>query len=1661
MEERNKSGLFRCALLGGEDSGLRGSSAFGSGWKPEEAYRQSPGDPGRVPCEMERRQPGQVLDGRLVPARVHQRVERWPDSRQQADALDGSGREGLDEELGWDGTPRGRVRKPKEKRRRVGGRDEEEEGTPSGCKLQLREQKEEEEEEVKETKEGCPRGEGRDKEGSGHQGAVSSLRQDWFGSQRSGKKTDDEEGKEGCQEEEQEGQQLYIGELGLRGHRQSRGREQWHLRRGGPHQDGVEPHTGCADHADSESDADVPGSSEWAAMGAQPISCPSNIFPILEDVPVWQGDRANEPGDPIDLLRPGSSSSGQGCPSVRRVDAEIEEFGANSRRRRLQDISTARACTFGSSQPVEPCRDVGCVEASSRGAEGKASGEPALGSPWKRRLRLLGCPRKGQRQGPQRERRQGAEGRLEQERRQGRQGSERQREGLIDLGSKELRSEAEKRRRGREFHCRVDQGRGNEPTQSPPLVRGLHANEMPGLLGSEGQSRSKEACTDEAFLRSSASAGVQLLEVQRETGQKRPAEDLRGGHPLLLEGMSFGEVVPMMLVWFQKCLVCANLKHSKVQTSGGIFPLPEQPSGLVYLGITLAEDVQNVLLALCCAMNSYYGVQKLDRFVPSKVRTAALRSMAKYAETVCAWSEKFASDSWEELLHTRSVDYKGEEVKVAKGFQWENIQPALPGQVGEILLEDVCELGTLSYITKFEEYLLPLEAQVYTKPPKVMVQDEAWPHVCAGLVQHGICEVMPLREVYHLRGRPVLNGLFGVSKDEFSGTWEVYRLIMNLVPVNKLCRNLGGDVCTLPNWSGMTAYLMEENEVTLMSSEDIRCFFYLFQIPKVWRRYMGFNMMVPEDQVPSSLRGLPCVLVSRVLPMGFLNSVAIAQHIHRRVARAALHNSLVGLGPQQEIRRDRPLPSASVVYRIYLDNFDILERMDANLAGAIKGETSVFTLSLRQQYGVLGMPRHPKKAVQRQDEAEIQGAWFNGVTGRVTPKPSKVLKYVGLGLKLLESNKATQKQLQIVCGGFVYCCMFRRALLGLLNAVWKFIVSFEGEPPFIAKQLPPLVRLEIIRFICATPLAQMNLSSPFREDITASDASEHGGGFCVSKGLTALGSYAASCPVRGDVPEAEDCVMVLTVGLFDGIAALRVAADSLSLPMSGHVSCEVSKEGNRVVESHFPDSTFVGRVEDIDEDTVRSWACQHTNVGVVVVGGGPPCQGVSGLNVDRKGALKDARSSLFPHVRRVFVHCKTCFPWAQVHYLMESVWSMDASDRAIMSESIGSCPYVVDSFGAALCRRPRVYWVSWEVSSAVGVEVEDTEGEGWFAFTRVNLSAELDEADFMAPGAKLEGQEGLPTFTTSRPRERPGPRPAGLWQCTAEEVNRWQRDDHRYPPYQYRTKHLIRDASGELRLPSISEKEVIMGFPLHYTAACMPKSQQVGTKYWDCRHSLIGNSWNVTVVAWLLSQLFHPLGLTSFGSLSQVVSQTSPGRSNTLRGFLQRLPLRRVTSSPNPNNENAPLILARKLASFVSIKGEDILLQAPSEGNIRFHRLRASVPANLWQWRIVTGWGWRHSNAHINELELRAVLTTLSWRLQRKRHLECRFIHLVDSLVVLHCLSRGRSSSRKLRRVLSQINALLLCADVHPVWAYVSTKQNPADRPSRQVRRHAEKRSKN
>ena len=1045
------------------------------------------------------------------------------------------------------------------------------------------------------------------------------------------------------------------------------------------------------------------------------------------------------------------------------------------------------------------------------------------------------------------------------------------------------------------------------------------------------------------------------------------------------------------------------------------------------------------------------GLQLLEgleypRLAEFRCDPAQKESILEQLRRFDVWDVVFGGVGFEKFFETRNIDYSGEEVRTAQNLNWEAVSNSLPEGVGRLKLTSFCTLGTKDYVENFEQYLIPEESRVKIKNPRVMIEDGQWKSLAKGLMEKHICEAWPIDDVYHLQGEPVLNGMFAVGKGEYVGSLETQRLIMNLVPINQLCKELSGDISTLPSLANFGLMMMGEDQVVLTSSEDVRCFFYLFETPHSWRKYMCFNRMLDDDILPEHLRGRPCVLSARVLPMGFANSVSIAQHVHRNVVNWAAQEANPPVGFEGEIRKDKGFPSSLSKYRIYLDNFDQLEVMDSKLADEIKGTVSPMVLALRERYAKMDLPRHPKKAVSRECRAEVQGALVLGDKGIAIPKPQKLVQYMSLAWELLSKGECKLRELQVVCGGFVYFTGFRRPLLCCLNAVWRFMEEFKPLPPVIRLPLPDVVVMELVRFMCLVPLAQLSFTSSIQGTVTCSDASETGGGMCASLGLTSYGVSACLSTIRGDVPELTDMVQVLSIGLFDGLGALRVACDLLNLPMAGHVSVEQDAKAMRVVEAYFPDTVFHDNVLTVDEEMVTQWALKFSNVGIVILGAGPPCQGVSNLNADKRGALKDHRSKLFQEVPRIRKLVVKAFRWAQVHLLMESVASMDDVDREVMSEAVELKPWHIDSSGIALCRRPRYYWVSWDLLSGEGAHVEAPDESWEYGF--VGLTAEIPSELFLEKGWKMCGDR-FPTFTTARPSPVPGRKPAGLHTLSAQEKEAWIADEHRFPPYQYAWQCGLVDKHGNWRAPSVLERELCMGFPRDYTKMCVVKSEQKGRLFENIRMTLLGNSWQVGVIAWLLRQLFHIRGLCDVISPQVLVDRMCPGSSSRLQSLLLRPS---VASSSKLEREDPQGILVQKLMGIVSIKGEDLLLQASSEPAVKFHRLRASIPAALWKWRAITGWQWKGEREHINCLEMRAVYTTLKWWVKKRRARSCRILHLVDSLVCLHALSRGRTSSRKLRRTLMRINSLILSADLHPIWGYVHTSQNPADRPSRRVK---------
>ena len=95
-----------------------------------------------------------------------------------------------------------------------------------------------------------------------------------------------------------------------------------------------------------------------------------------------------------------------------------------------------------------------------------------------------------------------------------------------------------------------------------------------------------------------------------------------------------------------------------------------------------------------------------------------------------------------------------------------------------------------------------------------------------------------------------------------------------------------------------------------------------------------------------------------------------------------------------------------------------------------------------------------------------------------------------------------------------------------------------------------------------------------------------------------------------------------------------------------------------------------------------------------------------------------------------------------------------------------------------------------------------------------------------------------------------------------------------------------------------------------------------------------------------------------------------------------------------------------------------------------------------------TGTGERE---HINALELRTAGYGLSHALRLGVGFDSRFVLLTDSTVALGVLTKGRSSSPALLRVMRRISAVLLATGVRPHYRYVESEVNPADAPSRSV----------
>jgi len=479
--------------------------------------------------------------------------------------------------------------------------------------------------------------------------------------------------------------------------------------------------------------------------------------------------------------------------------------------------------------------------------------------------------------------------------------------------------------------------------------------------------------------------------------------------------------------------------------------------------------------------------------------------------------------------------------------------------------------------------------------------------------------------------------------------------------------------------------------------------------------------------------------------------------------------------------------------------------------------------------------------------------------------------------------------------------------------------------------------------------------------VTCSDASETGGGTCCSSVVTPRGRALLN-ELRGR-SEAKGRDRVALIESFGGIGGGRHAFELLDVEVACHIHVELSESARRVSEHAWPGAIVIPYIKELTFERLREVLQDYPRVDSVIQIGGPPCQEVSGLNAAGVGA-HGPRSGLRLVMSRVQGYLQRMYPRSRCGIILENVASMSREAQEAYNRQMGSLPVRICPSSFSCYRRPRLFWIDFELYRTPGAKVE--EGARW---TDVKLLGPRPPLRAWLPRwwRAVASYSTWPTFVQAIKRKKPPYKPAGLKGCDQQTLARWEQHQFRYPPYQYKLHYMLRDPQGKLRtMPAVS-REVLLGFRRDHTYVCFSANlrRQHPESWEDERCSLLGNSFCVPGVAWLLAHW-----LVKTGCLAAVPS-------------VEELVQRAMSDPPRrPSPCEASLELCRRIMLLQTHRGGEVYgILGPSGKKFAF---KAVIDSGYWQWKTVVRSRWK-TKEHINVLEARAYVGSLRWRARRER----------------------------------------------------------------------------
>ena len=334
-------------------------------------------------------------------------------------------------------------------------------------------------------------------------------------------------------------------------------------------------------------------------------------------------------------------------------------------------------------------------------------------------------------------------------------------------------------------------------------------------------------------------------------------------------------------------------------------------------------------------------------------------------------------------------------------------------------------------------------------------------------------------------------GLFSVIKD-----LNRDRLILDARPANGRERAVGTWTSTVASPFSLGLLELQPGEVLLGSGQDLRDYFYQFQVTKARAKrncLVGFlsrdeiDYVFGVDARPELQQGVAAL---NTLAMGDCSACDFAQGAHVMLLLTS------GAAEEHELLQARkPPPRGLLSVGAVIDDLVLLERilekdLDKIQSGQLRTISDDRIDAALRAYQKSHLDTNPGKALHNSPTCKFWGVEMDGKKGVVRPSSTRLLPLIGITFRVCCLGLATCSLLESLAGSWISIFLVRRRLMSSMNLIFEAIAGCSSGAQVI--RLSEELVDELFTFCILGSMSWINLRAETLGAVRATDASDWG-----------------------------------------------------------------------------------------------------------------------------------------------------------------------------------------------------------------------------------------------------------------------------------------------------------------------------------------------------------------------------------------------------------------------------------------------------------------------------------------------------------------------------------------------------------------------------------------